>query len=162
MNQIEIEALSAVVEDMEQDATKMDADADYFVARDLRGYARQISTIIKMSRPAEQIKYVPPEVQHRIEIDKARAEFRNADGASSMRHTDFMPKAIAEEEEPGFVTVRGGPNHGMSVPALPASAPVGAHTQFAGEIYTLAADRNFDYNEEETLKMRKVKPPNRN
>ncbi len=157
MNTNEHEALSVIVEDMERDANSMDNEPGCFSARDLRSYMRQINLLLKMSKPAETIKIIPAEVQHQIEIDKARAEFRNKKN-NGMKAADFMPRASVEEDMIGGMSLlRGGTNHGASVPSAKQSDPPGTHVVFGDEVFTLAPDRNFDYNEEETVVMRRTR-----
>ena len=69
-----------------------------------------------------------------------------------------MPKADIEEEAVGqFVMLRGGTNHGTSVPSARPTDHPGIHAVFGDEVYTLAVDKNFDFNEEETSKYRKTR-----
>ncbi len=157
MNQTEHEALTAIAQQMMDDATEWAKGELDIIPRDLRNFARQIETLLKMSKPTEPFRPIPAEVQHHIEIEKARAEIR-AQKNGGMKASDFMPKADIEEEAVGqMVMLRGGTNHSMSVPSAKPTDPPGTHAVFGDDVYTLAVDKNFDFNEEETSKYRKAR-----
>lgn len=149
MTQTELEALSAIIEQMEQDASQPTEPAAWPYV--LRGHARQLNVLVKASKPTP---FVPPPANHRVEIERAKEEFRQKNSMLQV----FTGKAEAEEEAVGsMVMIRGGANHGVSVPGAKPSDQPGTHVVFGDEVYTLAQDRNFDFNEDETKKYRSAR-----
>ena len=129
------EAVREIVAEMEQEAQEA---TDLPARVTLKAYARALRAAAQAAGdpppPAPQgpplAALLSPEVQHRLEIEKAKAEFRKP-----------TPTGVTlEEQHDGqMVWTVGGPAGEAYNPVNP-QMPVGAYTHLAGALYKLEKD----------------------
>lgn len=143
-------AVGEIIEQMLKDAEEIKE----FSPRDVRGYARQLQTVLKAFPAQPQQQQLPAFIQHRNEIEKAKAEFRTQQWKPLLGTHKEM--ATTEEDFVGqMVNIEGGPNHGVCVKSVHTQADVGKMIIVGGAVYTVKPNLDLHYEEEETKKLQK-------
>lgn len=153
------DAIQVVIEDMEAEAqAKPGRDSD----PRLNAYAKQLRLMLKASegevQPTQQ-RLLLPEVQHDIEIQKAREEFRRQKVGSPQTSPGLiLGGADLEEAFDGVQTLCTGGPADDNWHAIDPKMPVGGKTMVAGAVYVLKQDtmggRFLEFSAEETAKLK--------
>lgn len=124
------EAVLEVAKTMREESEERRFDVE--LSRVLKSYARQLETVVKAvegeARASIAALAVPPEMQHILEIEKARAEFRK-------------PKNI-ESKEPIMTEIVDGPLAGDYV-SVEQDMPISARTSIDNNFYYLGEDKKL-------------------
>ena len=123
-------AVEGVVKDMDEVCNELLGNqSDYELLRDeFYSTLKMLRMALKASEGEQaqsQQQYVPPNVFNRVEIEKAKAEFRN--------------NKDPEHGEPQLVRVFGGPADDTHH-AIPAEMPMGAFTAIGSSVYSRRPD----------------------
>lgn len=122
------DAIALIADQMDEDANNAENTASMFTYS-LHSYARQLRIAIKAAdggkaTPATPMAPVVPELQHFLEIEKAKAELR-----------EQRKKANMEEAHDNYSTCVGGESDGLTAPI--SGMPAGAKTIIGSEVYEL-------------------------
>jgi hypothetical protein len=141
-----------LADDMEKDAAEASRDDDrYFTPKEVRSWAKQIRRAVKAAEgePNQQNLglMLAPEMQHVLEIEKAKAEFRGKiktdDGSLAEEIAETMMEIVSGPAEGTFVKVAGGGKPGMK-------------TVVDGAVYQIGASGNrLLFNATETAELKK-------
>ena len=124
------EAVLDLAQTMENDLSDIRDEGGGTVERMVKSYIRELRAVAKAAGdppPPQQIPLISPDTQHRMEIERAKAEFRG------------KVKKIDEDEEIVMQFCQDGPCEGVAVP-LNVGMPPGARTRVDGHVYEMAAD----------------------
>ncbi|MDE2095728.1 MAG: hypothetical protein KGL39_00595 [Patescibacteria group bacterium] len=121
------------------------------LVKQLRGYAKQLRFAVKASEgvsplPLVSQPEVPAFINHRLQIEKAKEEFRK-DPSQIKRITD-----LEESIEPRLLELVGGASNGDHA-TVPGNMPIGARTQVNGQVYKLHKDGKGYFDEKETFRL---------
>lgn len=122
---------SQIEEEAKDIADPKDAGKSY-CAMTLKSLARQLRTALAATKGEEkaapQKQQIAPELQHFIEIEKARVELR-----------EHRKRVNIEESHDNYATCLGGKSDGVQAPI--ADMPDGAKTIIDGEVYQLKSGK---------------------
>jgi hypothetical protein len=171
------EAVLAIAVKMKEEATKdlgkgKDVERRAIVLQTrLESFASELETAVKAAEglAAPQQPYHPgqlltPQMQHVLEIEKEKEEFRKKKKGDKESPVITKAKADVEEQYLGeFRELVGGPQakddvEATFIPIDPLDPPpAGAKTEINGTVYIMKDDQKFHYSEEETNKFQEKK-----
>jgi len=139
------DAVLEIAADMEADADAMQATGSPAIANSVRSYAKQLRRAVKAAEgstpaPTVQQPVITPFMQHQLETEKARKEFRkNKIGGKDMVQ-------IEEDHQTRAVLMADGPFEGETI-EVPGGMPFNSYTRhpITGQRYQLQGDNQLHY-----------------
>ena len=142
------EAVLMIADEMEKSCEAAEKDGDDY-SDHLKVYATQLRVAVKAAggtQPPQQLPFNPaymsPMAQHALEIEKARAEFRDKKELKEERFGERMVLAVGGDSDQDSVII----GHDM---------PVGAFKELDGQVYVLSSEGNLVYSAGQTNKLKK-------